>query len=971
MTNLQAQNCNFRVELETVEILNDKGDFGAALEKSEQLLLCPEITKKQKIELYTWQFLIHRNMLKERKANEALMSARALRIEENIPPDFKFKMYLAESSALRPDTLFYNNLLSEIEDRIFDTIQVKDHLSLGRYYFLINYKGDDSYPNLIKALYHFDQLDSIPVFHKGLTLRALGNKSRDRGDFEKSKEYYARELKIYREKYPDKHFNISICNYNLGNVHYEMLEYELALQNYLLVVPIWSEIYPPEHTLMRSLNEAIGDMYWELDDFENALDFFNASVVHEQEVNNDISENTIKKADSALNDGNYNNALDYYKEALAWREKIYGKGHSLTAACQNFVGRAIRASGDTMEALKTYQDAIAKLVPEVDGTDIYSNPNTSMKIKSHQYLLESLMAKGELLKDWYSQNFEEKNLMAALETQETALEVLEAMKQGHMSEASQLFWTQRTLNLVENSIDTAVKLFELKNDKEYLEKAFIFSERSKALLLLATFDDYQNASFANVPNELIVKERELQSSITEYMGKLESEEKRCAQVRNKMLSLYNNKLDKLKGEYDLLLNTIKTAYPEFYQLKFQPEVESLEKIQEGLAEESKGLVSYFMGENLGFVFLITSEKVQIRKIENVMNLVNTVEDLIQEVHGKIRIQKSPQEQYESFVAYSKALYEDLLSSELKDGNFKKLVVVPDGILSYLPFELLLEKSVKTNERDYKSLPYLLKSYAVSYSPSASIYSKSQVNGTKQDQYLGFAPTYQNGGSNSTRENLSNLQFNSSEVEFAANLFNGRSFIGSNVSEEILKANSTKAGIIHLAMHGEVEDEHPLLSKLYFNPSQKEDGILHTYEIYNMNINSQLVILSACNTASGKLERGEGILSLERAFQYAGSRSLLSTLWAVDDAASADLTQTFLVNLKEGQTKDVALQNAKINYLNTATPEKLHPFYWSSFRLTGNTFKLESKSHQKLWWAGLGLAALLLGFFYFRSKKRAA
>ena len=313
----------------------------------------------------------------------------------------------------------------------------------------------------------------------------------------------------------------------------------------------------------------------------------------------------------------------------------------------------------------------------------------------------------------------------------------------------------------------------------------------------------------------------------------------------------------------------------------------------------------------------------------------------------------------------------MLGPELSKSNLKRLLIVPDGNLSYIPFESLLTIQVGQQIRDYSNLPYLLNDYAVSYSPSVSIMLASQNSNNSNHRYLGFAPNYADEVYSDVRQKLSSLQYNEPEVEFAADLFNGKSWTGSSVTEETLKSNVSNAGILHLAMHGEVEDEHPLLSKLFFNNSSENDGILHTYEIYNMTIPAQLVILSACNTAKGKWLRGEGILSLERAFQYAGSNSLVSTLWTVDDAASAKLTQAFLQNIKDGQTKDIALQQAKLQYIQNATSENLHPFYWSSFKLTGNTKPLEGSSLNNYLYFGLGMCALIFfAVVYFRKTKKA-
>ena len=155
-----------------------------------------------------------------------------------------------------------------------------------------------------------------------------------------------------------------------------------------------------------------------------------------------------------------------------------------------------------------------------------------------------------------------------------------------------------------------------------------------------------------------------------------------------------------------------------------------------------------------------------------------------------------------------------------------------------------------------------------------------------------------------------------------------------------------------------------MSKLFLNPSNENDGILHTYEIYNLELTSQLVILSACNTAQGKLVKGEGIQSLERAFQYAGSPAMISTFWTVDDASSSLLMQSFLKNIKSGEAKDEALQNAKLHYLQNARPEARSPYYWSSFKLTGNTRPLSNSSSWFSWWAlgSISLIGVLLVIF---------
>lgn len=967
------QPCEGTMDFSEIENLYRQGYFDKVLAEAKTLEDCPSLSDKQYQQLLILKYQCFRNIRKGKKARAALEKLKAYQESKNIELDFETTLLLAEMYALRRDREKHRFYAKIIEDSLFSTPNASNE-DLGKFY-LIKYYGfereqefGDAMTLAQKALSYFQKVEDPSVYHLGNTLRGLGNMNRNHGDYDQSISYYQQELTLYEAHFNEDHFDIAVCNFNLGNVYYEKLEYEKALNHFLKAHNTWSNIYQPQDRYMKMLNEAIGDMYWELEDHQNALVYFNAAVIDEQQINNDTSEVTLRAADSLLDSGNYHSAMNYYKEALAWREKTFGKEHTLTGACKNFVARAVRASGNTREALGAYQEAIAILVEEIKGDDIYKNPTLNMHIRSYQYLLESLIAKGELLVTLFSETNSLGDLKTALDTHEVAITVLEKMKNGRMSETSKVFWTQRTLSLVESSIETALQLYNHTSDTIYLEKAFGFSEKSKALLLLATLENNSEAQFVNIPRSIVSQEKLLKNEITTYIGKMENEEKRCAQVRDKMLKLYRKKIQSLQGDYDMLTNEIRSKYPDYYDLKFETKITTLKEIRSALPAETD-LISYFVGDRNSYVFHIDTSDISVRKIENAAELQQKTSNLFDLLNSKLKFQKDPQAAYENFVARSFALYQLMLQPELEDSQSKKLIIVPDGLLSYLPFDILLTQAVVNGARDYKALPYLLKDYALSYSPSATIKVRAGKASKATHGYLGFAPRYQGEIYSEERKSLSDLQYNGTEIAFAATLFSGESWIGDQVNEEILKERSGEAGIIHLAMHGDVEDEHPLLSRLYFSPSEKEDGMLFTYEIYNMNIPAQLVILSACNTATGALQRGEGILSLERAFQYAGSQSLLSTLWTVDDRASAELTQNFLQHLKDGETKDIALQKAKLEFLNSVAPDKLHPFYWSSFKLTGNTDVLAEENNVHYIWIGLGVLGLL--FLYFSRKNKAA
>lgn len=976
-----AQPCSIVSGLNEIEILNAKGNFEVILTKVNTLLQCEEITISQKVSLFTHQYKAYRNSLKFNDAELPLIKAKSLLENNNLPLSFDFRLLLAENYAHLSNIDKYNNLIQSISKNILSPSSPNDTI-LGRYYltsFRITKKGvylNQAIDHLQNAVLHFEKLEQPPIFYYSQALWSLGNMYRDAGDFDKSHLYLKKGKGFLDKHYPKNHFDIGYYDYKIGAVYYEKMEFQPALDHFLDARKVWVHYLKPQDTYMHYLNEAIGDMYWELGDPEKALIYFNYSTLDEEKINNDESSNTILLADSLAQNGNYADALEYYKQAYNWREQEFGKNNVQTGACKNFVARALHASGDTEGALTAYQEAISILVPEMSETSWYDNPTTEMNIQSHQYLLESLKSKGNLLKDLYNKSNDLKDLEAALDTQEIAISVLEDLKNNQLSETSREFWTNRTLSIIESSIETALQLHQITGKADYLNRAFIYSERSKAILLLASLYDQEINSFANVSEAIISEERKLKHDINDYIGKIQSEENRCAEVRGKMLSLWKNKLNLLQNDYELLVKKIKIDYPDYYQLKYNLEVANVSMVQKALLNNNTALVSYFTGSKNTYIYFITSEKITIRLIQNTEELFQQATTLFKNISSNQLEQNDPQLKYEDFIEVSNALYEKLLSPEINNRNYDKLIIIPDGKLCYLPIESLLTEKVLPGIRNYKKLPYLLRKSSISYSPSASILLLPQNNKKTKGEYVGFAPDYMGQKYSEdddlyTGKKLSNLNFSSVEIENAAELFKGKSWTGKKVTEDLLKESASQAGILHFAMHGEVEDLHPMLSKLYFNSSEKEDGILHVYEIYNMNISAQLVILSACNTASGKLIRGEGILSLERAFQYAGGKSLLSTLWTVDDASSLKITELFLQNIKSGSPKDVALRDAKLHFIETASPEVLHPFFWSSFKLTGNTDPFIQNSNSTYLYSGLGIVSLFFGILYFRRQKKAS
>lgn len=208
----------------------------------------------------------------------------------------------------------------------------------------------------------------------------------------------------------------------------------------------------------------------------------------------------------------------------------------------------------------------------------------------------------------------------------------------------------------------------------------------------------------------------------------------------------------------------------------------------------------------------------------------------------------------------------------------------------------------------------------------------------------------------------------------AGMIGGRSMINNAATLDNFEQYVQQYDILHLAMHGIIDRDNPLNSRLVFSTnSSKQPYLLTPATIYGQQLNNGLAVLSACNSGIGKLEATEGIMSLARAFTFAGCRSLVMSLWSLDDKSTAKIMKNFYANLKAGKPKDVALQQAKLSYLSSSNLDLDHyaPFYWGAFVAIGNMDAIVDNNAgscgQFIW--GILALALSIGLFWFWRKRK--
>jgi CHAT domain-containing protein/tetratricopeptide (TPR) repeat protein len=338
------------------------------------------------------------------------------------------------------------------------------------------------------------------------------------------------------------------------------------------------------------------------------------------------------------------------------------------------------------------------------------------------------------------------------------------------------------------------------------------------------------------------------------------------------------------------------------------------------------------------------------------------------------------------------LYRDLLGKHLGErlgANTDRLIIIPDGPLHLVAWPALLTE-LKPTVNNWRKLPYLMRQNAlVSESSVAHFFSNNSapsVNASYAYDYLGFAPSYQGTevsqrGTTTEQSRLKSifpayerrlvggLKYNQREVSQAGSNFSKqRTFLAETATEAQFKKTANEARVLHVATHGLTNDEDPSRSHLVFSVSKNnevDDGRLFSYEIYDMRIPAQLAVLSACETGDGSVRTGAGIMSLARAFKFAGCQNVLMTRWPANDLTTYRIITNFMEQIKDGVQTANALTTARINHLENAEKEAAtHPYYWAGTSLVGNGLSLPAVDQpaSNWWWLLLAMPLLLLFLF---------
>ncbi|WP_438423358.1 CHAT domain-containing protein [Aquimarina macrocephali] len=848
----------------------------------------------------------------------------------------------------------------------------KDHLytgygyaNMGLTYFKIM-QYEEALNCYQKALSIFDKKEflrgqRVIYLNKGILLH-------DQGEYEKALQYFNMSLNMTLELFEVKHRDMATAYRNIGSVFFSKGEDQKALEYYIKSSQISKALYGENHYDIGTLYGYMGDLYGRKKENENALKYYKKSLDVYKSL---FGEYHLTIARSYASIGLvysemicYEDALYYYKKGLKNLQDEYGNEHPLITEMYLHIA-------DVYYEQQQYEKAIIYYDKGLFANTKNKN-NTNFDVEQYynlQKLLEALNGKAKVLQSQYKKYKDLKYLYQSVAIYDNANLTIDQIRRSYQNYKDKVAFAKQVKRIYTNAIKTHLLIYRETQKMKALEKAFYYSERSKANTLKELLNDSYAKDFIGLPLEVIETGKKLKTDRAFYQGQIVKEFSNEITDTIKIKG-FENELFNLNRKEDSLTKVLEKEYPKYYQLKYQNKIITVSDIQQRLDEKTT-LLEFFTLDSITYAFIVSKKTISLQELP-ISKITERVEEFRESIISKNTV---------TFKENAHTLYNKLIAPV--SGKFvgDQLIVIPDGPLWHLNFELLLTR--KEDSNNPALLPYLLKDYAVTYANSANLLftpfdSNLQSEVAQECLAFSFSDSTQAKGVSAMSlvalRNMDNdLPGTRKEIKAISKIIDGKYYYGSQAVEANFKKNADKYNILHLALHGHVDNEHPENSTLHFTKSNDtiEDNMLYSHELFALDIPAELTVLSACNTGTGKIASGEGIMSLGNAFQYAGTKSLLLTSWEVSDQTTPRLMESFYANLKEGMNKAKALQQAKLDYLAIGDINRMNPVYWGGFYLVGDSSPIPFKMNTGIYWT-LGLGVLMISFlimFWWRRKKR--
>ncbi|MGB4298335.1 MAG: CHAT domain-containing protein [Candidatus Saccharicenans sp.] len=740
--------------------------------------------------------------------------------------------------------------------------------------------------------------------------------------------------------------------YNGGVVHIEIGNYDKAIEYINFALELISDDKSNPYYTASLIN--LGSTYAKRaltagnrEDYDRALEYFNQALAAAEQAGNEAFEVAVLNNMGSLKAHLEENldALYYLNKARNLAEKI--KLNNYLVSIYTNIGIIYARQGDYQNSSLYYDKAI----------------NLALSENENRTLWESYLEKGNLLK-------KQGKLAEAQFYYLNSINIIETLRSKLTMEEDKASFlgSDKRLNAYHNLIDLLINLNKQKGEPTYLAQAFNFMERAKSRAFLDSIDSSSLEKEMPVDIKLVNQEKEVMSDMSKLYTKLitpDLSEKERGDILQEVKNL-EAKLDNIKRQ-------IRSQNPAYANLTF-PEIITYEQASKEFIKGKTAIFTFVIGDDSAYAFVLSKQGLKVYPVPVRSELRSKV------ISHRRDISDIDNRDFQS----GQELYDLLLKPGMVEG-VKNLIIIPDDILNLLPFETLLT----TDQNNH----WLIKNYTVYYAPSLSslrelAHRQNRKNRNKpQHNLLAVGDPYYGDLEEKYPElstkaifqdfyTLTDLKFyrlrhSHEEIRRISSLISRSTLLErEKASEDLVKsANLTDYKIIHFAAHGLIDDQKPARSAiiLTLDNDPAEDGFLQMREVFNLKLNADLVVLSSCQTGLGQFIKGEGIEGISRAFFYAGSSSVVMSLWTINDQVSAQFMERFYYHLKSTENLAEALRQVKLEMIESEIVS--HPYYWAGFILSGDgsTRVFQPAFNKGLFALVTTFTGLALTAFIFRKK----
>ena len=748
--------------------------------------------------------------------------------------------------------------------------------------------------------------------------RDLGECHATAGNLDQAMDNYTTAHDIAVQIFGEQSADAANTSFLIGEIIYRKGEPEEARKIMQTALDQMRQVYGELNGQVEIILNKLVDVYRDLGMNQQMLDAAQRSLV----INRTIRPNHPATADSyralaaiLASQGHRQTAMSYYDSAMTIFEQVFESPHHEIANLYYEKSRFSIDGGD-LDMARQYLN---------EARDEIGDPATPLAIRLHGLRLELATLAHE-----------PPDSLTAIVLD--GIRGIDIILSGFVSPGTQGFWLEELFPFYDQAINAVHALYTEEQTEQLFWLGLQIAEASKSALLqhhLRLDDALVNAG---IPDSTFLRERQLKQNIRMYSSLLADAGSPAGPNQR---TFWGDELRKTRASYARMANQLERDYPDYYRLKYSPAPFDPKIVQKAIPDDAIA-VEYFYGDSTIHIFALNQKKHLWIEIDT-MNIASDIELC----RATTSTPTHDPNHNKAFILAAHRTYNAVIAPVIIEfPEVKRICIAADGPFYTLPFDLLISKA--SSEGNWQEQEFLIESVVLNY--INRITDLAQETSRRPDlSYVGFAPQYK----------ASPLPYARTEITTGAEIWNGRAYTDTSANERRFREISGRANILHLAAHAQIDNDHPNASRLFLEQTDSVyDHELHLYEIYGLKMKGQLAILSACQTGAGTLQRGEGLQSLSRAFQYAGVPAVAMSLWNVPDQPTSEIAMALLQELKAGYPKDVALQRAKLSYLEKSDLVRSHPYYWAGLIQSGDPAPIRSGRIDLCWIALLFVLSVL-------------